>query len=161
MFKIGSLLIPIQLDFELHERSLSRRNKLIYIVLLNIVILSATFLGYKYLPSLLNLPSSVHSRMMIFVVFGPVFALFGTIVIALKQPRAFAFGHDGIKFGDTLAGSTFYPWAEMDTFRLSNNGKKLKLRTKNKDVNETLSLTRFSITEQQRQKLQRLTILHQ
>lgn len=143
-----------QMDFELQERPLSRHSKLLYIVLLNIAILSATFLGYKYLPSLLNLPSGAHARMMIFVVFGPLFALTGTIVIALHQPRVVAFGHDGIKFGDTLAGTTFYSWAEIATFRLSNNGKKLTLRTKNKDLNETLSLKRLGITKQQSQKLE-------
>jgi hypothetical protein len=65
----------------LQQPTVGRTSKFYSILLVNCIILGATFLGYKYLPSIIALAPHHNGRLMALVAMAPVLALFGSIVI--------------------------------------------------------------------------------
>lgn len=141
------------MEFELRELGQTASSKVVKIVLANIVILGATFLGYKYLPDILNLNLQGSGKLLAVVVMGPAIALVSTIQIGLRQQRVFTAGAEGIKFGDPVSGIQSYFWEDISCFNLSHDMKILQLASKSMDIAETIPLKKFGITELQYHRL--------
>ncbi|MDP5191727.1 hypothetical protein [Rheinheimera baltica] len=134
------------MEFELRELGLTTSNKVVKIVLVNIFILAATYIGYKYLPAVLNLNLQSSGKLIAIIASGPAIALFATIQIGLRQQRIFAVGADGIKFGDPISGIQSYSWDDITRFNLSHDTKILQLASDSLNIEETIPLRKFGIT---------------
>lgn len=131
-------------------------SKLYQILRVNCIILGATFLGYKYLPSILALDPRPNTRLMVIVAMAPVLALFCSIVIGTKQPKTLTADEFGITLSDAITGSEFYPWREISGFSLNPNSKVLKFRVDSLQLKHTFRLKQFGISQQQFEQLQQL-----
>ncbi|WP_166836911.1 PH domain-containing protein [Rheinheimera pleomorphica] len=140
----------------LQQPIVSPTSKLYQILLVNCILLGATFLGYKYLPSILALDPRPNVRLMVIVAMAPVLALCCSIVIGTKQPKTLTADDDGITLGDAIAGSEFYPWHDISGFSLNPNSKVLKFRVDSLQLKHTFRLKQFGITQQQFEQLQQL-----
>ncbi|MCF4009500.1 hypothetical protein [Rheinheimera sp. UJ63] len=147
---------PITITMILQQSSVSRTHKLYKILLVNGIILSATFFGYKYLPALIALEPRHSGRLMALLAIAPLLALFCSIAIGARQPKTFSASLDGITLSDGIAGSEFYPWHNISGFKLNPNRKVLTFRIESLELKQTLRLKQFGITELQLEQLQQL-----
>lgn len=140
----------------LQQPIVSPISKLYQILLVNCIILGVTFLGYKYLPSILALDPCPNTRLMVIVAMAPVLALCCSIVIGTKQPKTLTANDSGITLSDTIAGSEFYPWHDISSFSLNPSSKVLKFKVDSLQLKHTFRLKQFGITQQQFEQLQQL-----
>ena len=140
----------------LQQPAIRASRKLYSILLVNGIILGATFLGYKYLPSILALDPRPNTRLMVIVAMAPVLALFCSIVIGTKQPKTLTADEFGITLSDAITGSEFYPWHDISGFSLNTSSKVLKFKVDSLDVKQRLRLKQFGISQQQFEQLQQL-----
>ncbi|WP_019677377.1 hypothetical protein [Arsukibacterium perlucidum] len=141
------------MEFELRELGQTTGKKVIKILLANVVIWATTYLGYKYLPDILNLDLQSSGKLIAIIAMGPAIALVSTIQIGVRQQRLFAAGAAGIKFGDPASGIQSYSWADIACFNLSPDTKVLKFAADSMDIAETIPLKKFGINEQQFNRL--------
>jgi len=144
------------MDVVLQEAAISGKKKLIKILLVNILIFIATYLGYKYLPAIIALDPKHTDRLIALVAMAPAIALFVSIVIGITQPKRFSANNDGITFGSALASRDFYSWKDISEFSLNPTSKVLKFQVQSLQVKETLRLKQFGITQHQFEQLQQL-----
>lgn len=145
------------MEFELRELGQTTGKKVIKILLANVVIWATTYLGYKYLPDILNLDLQSSGKLIAIIAMGPAIALVSTIQIGVRQQRIFAAGAAGIKFGDPATGIQSYSWAGIACFNLSPDTKVLKFAADSMDIAETIPLKKFGINELQFNRLVELS----
>lgn len=143
----------------LQQPAISASRKLYSILLVNGIVLGATFFGYKYLPSILALDPRPNVRLMVVVAMAPVLALCCSIVIGTKQPKTLTADDDGITLGDAIAGSEFYPWRDISGFSLNPNSKVLKFKVDSLQLKQTFRLKQFGISQQQFEQMQQLAVV--
>ncbi|WP_445425747.1 hypothetical protein [Alishewanella sp. HL-SH06] len=131
--------------------------KLAKIAIANIVILVATFIGYRYLPDILNLELHGSGKLIAVIAMVPAIALVSTIQIGLRQQRIFATGANGIRFGDSVSGVQSYSWEDISSFNLSPDTKVLHFASGCMGITETIPLKKFGINELQYSRLHELS----
>lgn len=148
------------MEFELREQSQNAGIKAIKIILLNIALWTATFIGYHYIPEWLNSDSRSMGKLVAIVVMGPAIALVVSIQIGIRQQRIFTASEKGIKFGDPVSGFSHYLWEEIESFDLSPDTQLLKLSLKNTDKTDSIPLRNYGINQQQFDRLLQLFALN-
>lgn len=111
------------MTLELREIHQSGRVKLLKIVLLNIALWTATFVGYGYLPELFSLDSRASSKIIALICMMPVFALVYSIFIGVKEQRILYADSDGIRYGGHISGFTYKSWKEVTKVQLGKSPK--------------------------------------
>lgn len=144
------------MDVVLQEAAISGKSKLTKILLANILIFIAAFLGYKYLPAIIALDPKHTGRLIALVGVAPAMALLVSIAIGITQPKRFSANNDGITFGSAVASSDFYSWNDISEFSLCPKSKVLKFQVNSQQVKETLRLKQFGVTQHQFEQLQQL-----
>gem|GEM_PF-3045792 len=143
-------------EVTLNEPAISASRKLLEILIVSSLILVATFLGYAYLPVLVNTQHHGSGKLLALIVCGPVLALYSAITIGIRQPKQFSVSAEGIALGNAIAGKAFYPWHEVSEFTLCANTKRLRLRVDHVELKETLKLKKFGVNQQQLEQIQQL-----
>lgn len=72
------------MEFELRERSKSARIKALKIILLNIALWTATFIGYHYISDVLSTGDSNAGKLVTMIVIGPAIALVLSIQVGIR-----------------------------------------------------------------------------
>lgn len=141
------------MEFELREQSQSASIKALKIILLNIALWTATFIGYHYISDVLSTGNSNAGKLVAVIVMGPAIALVLSIQVGIRPQRVFAANEQGIQFGDPVSGMKRYCWKEISCFELSPDAKLLKLSLENTDKTEVIPLKGYGINQQQYNKL--------
>lgn len=144
------------MDVVLQEAAISGKSKLTKILLVNILIFIAAFLGYKYLPAIIALDPKQTGRLIALVGVAPAMALLVSIAIGITQPKRFSANNDGIMFGSALASSDLYSWNDISEFSLNPTSKVLKFQVNSLQLKETIRFKQFGITPHQLEQLQQL-----
>lgn len=144
------------MEFELRERSQSAGIKALKIILLNIALWTATFIGYHYISDVLSTGNSNAGKLVAVIVMGPAIALVLSIQVGIRPQRIFVVSEQGIQLGDPVSGMKHYYWKEISCFELSPDSKLLKLSLKNTDQTEIIPLKRYGINQQQYDRLLQL-----
>lgn len=141
------------MEFELRELSQSAGIKALKIILLNIALWTATFIGYHYISDVLSSGNSNAGKLVAMIVMGPAVALVLSIQVGIRPQRIFVASEQGIQFGDPVSGMKRYSWKDIRCFELSPDSKLLKLSLKNTDQAEIIPLKRYGINQQQYDRL--------
>lgn len=144
------------MEFELRERSQSAGIKALKIILLNIALWTATFIGYHYISDVLSTGNSNAGKLVAVIVMGPAIALVLSIQVGIRPQRIFVVSEQGIQLGDPVSGMKHYDWKEISCFELSPDSKLLKLSLKNTDQTEIIPLKLYGINQQQYDRLLQL-----
>ncbi|MBU1619766.1 MAG: hypothetical protein KJ556_07380 [Gammaproteobacteria bacterium] len=135
--------------FELRELSQSTARKALKIIGVNILLWTAIFVGYHYIPDILNVENGKPIRLVVVILMGPAVALMISIQIGVKAQRIFTANEQGIRFGDPVMGIKHYSWNDISHFDLSPDSKLLTLSLKNTDNTQSIPLKSFGINQQQ------------
>ena len=137
------------MTFELSEVGQSRRWKLIKILLANISIWTATFIGYFYIPELLSMDAKGAGKIVAFIWFGPAFAVYWSISIGIKEQRRLMVSEDNLSFGSKTYGFKTFNWSEISDYQFDEQSKKLSLPRKGEEEELIIPLKRFEISTSQ------------
>lgn len=137
------------MTFELSEVGQSRRWKLIKILVANISIWTATFIGYFYIPELLSMDTKGAGKIVAFIWFGPAFAVYWSILIGIKEQRRLMVSEDNLSFGSKTYGFKTFNWSEISDYQFDEQSKKLSLPCKGEEEELIIPLKRFEISMSQ------------
>lgn len=142
------------MEFELRELSQSVGRKAMKIIVLNIVMWTATMLGYSYIQAILAADTRGAGKLAALVFMSPVFTLFCSIMMGTTPQKLFAAGEQGIRWGDAVEGIRFYRWTEIQGFELAADTYSVKLLLPKKSEPVLIPLKSYGITTEQYQRLQ-------
>lgn len=141
------------MDCHIFDQRQSKKNKAIKIILVNCVLWTTTFVGFHYITELFSINGG---RFVAFIFAGPMFALYFSIVLGIKEQRSISLNEVGVTWGGHLSGFQSLTWEDMQLATLSGNDGVFNFRGGTMDEVITIPLFKFGASHTQRQRVRHL-----